>query len=71
MRREYCMEPSRLECEHQSSLDAALGEFDDTPKMGGEIFSQIYRTQLKSEIEERYRKLASRNKTMWEVNILL
>ena len=37
--------------------------------MGSDVFAKIYQTVLKSEIEERYRRLAIDNEKVWQVNI--
>ena len=69
VRQEYCVAPNQLELEHQNQLEAALNLFD-TLRMGGDAFSQEYRTQLETEIGSYYQTLKGSNDKTWQVSVL-
>jgi len=50
-----------LDLEHQRIVESAMTEFDSRKKLGGEEFSQKYRDQLLSEIEESYTHYKAHN----------
>lgn len=50
-----------LDLEHQRIVESAMTEFDSRKKLGGEEFSQKYRDQLMSEIDESYTNYKAHN----------
>jgi len=50
-----------LDLEHQRIVESAMTEFDSRKKLGGEEFSQKYRDQLLTEIEESYTHYKAHN----------
>merc|ERR1712192_263439 len=50
-----------LDLEHQRIVESAMTEFDSRKKLGGEEFSQKYRDQLLTEIEESYANYKAHN----------
>ena len=50
-----------LDLEHQRIVESAMTEFDSRKKLGGEEFSQKYRDQLSSEIDESYTHYKAHN----------